>query len=344
MNDWPASMRKHWFVAARAGQLRRRPLAVTVLGVPLVLGRMADGAVFAFEDRCPHRQVPLSCGRITEHGLQCPYHGWTFGADGACTGVPGLAPGVAPPPVGARTVACRQHNDLVWVRLAAPGAADGARFDAPPASMVEALAGSTSLQWQAHWKTGVLDAIDNFLDPLHTHALHPGMVRRGGKRLPVTAAVRLTDEGFRVNYLGQEAQSGLLYRLFESPRISESAVFAGAGSARIEYRYQNGSAIDIILHFTPETAATTHVFASMEVAGRWAPRWALYLFILPFLSKVARQDQRMVELQAANKARFGAGGGVSTQCDLVHPYLAALWQPGMAFSRDAFERDVLLYL
>lgn len=343
MSQWPLSIRKQWFVAAHAERVGKRPLAVTVLDLPLVLGRTAQGAAFAFEDRCPHRQVPLSCGRITEHGLQCPYHGWTFGGDGKVTVMPGLAPDAPPPSVGARTIRCQEHNGLVWVQLAVPEEADGGALDTPPASMIHALPGSTSQPWQAHWKTGIVDAIENFLDPLHTHSLHPGIVRRDGRRFPVKVAVRLTEEGFRVDYRGQTEQSGLMYRLFESPRISECAVFAGAASARIEYRYQNGSAIDVTLHFTPAGSGETHVFASMAVAGRWAPRWALYLFILPFLSKVGRQDQRMVELQAANKARFAGGGMVSTQLDLIRPYIAALWE-GKPLERAAFERDVVLYL
>jgi phenylpropionate dioxygenase-like ring-hydroxylating dioxygenase large terminal subunit len=340
---WPLSIRKQWLVAAHAEKVGRRPLAVTVLDVPLVLGRAVDGKVFAFEDRCPHRQVPLSCGRMTEHGLQCPYHGWTFGGDGKLAVIPGMEAGAPLPPISARAVRCLELNGLIWVQMAAPAPEDGTRFDMPPASMIERLAGSTSQPWQACWKTGIVDAIENFLDPLHTHSIHPGMVRRDGKRLPVQASVRLTDEGFRVDYRGQPEQSGLLYRLFESPRVSECAVFAGAASARIEYRYRNGSAIDVTLHFTPATQGETHVFASMAVAGRWAPRWALYLFILPFLSKVGRQDQRMVELQAANKARFGGGSGVSTPLDLVRPYVAALWE-GQPFSREQFERDIVLHL
>jgi phenylpropionate dioxygenase-like ring-hydroxylating dioxygenase large terminal subunit len=42
-----------------------------------------------FEDRCPHRLAPLSEGRVNENGeLECPYHGWSFSGDGACTQIP----------------------------------------------------------------------------------------------------------------------------------------------------------------------------------------------------------------------------------------------------------------
>jgi phenylpropionate dioxygenase-like ring-hydroxylating dioxygenase large terminal subunit len=43
----------------------------------------------AFDDRCPHRLVPLSEGRIAEDGLlECPYHGWAFKGDGSCDHIP----------------------------------------------------------------------------------------------------------------------------------------------------------------------------------------------------------------------------------------------------------------
>ena len=43
----------------------------------------------AFADRCPHRLVPLSEGRIEENGLlECPYHGWAFAGDGSCDRIP----------------------------------------------------------------------------------------------------------------------------------------------------------------------------------------------------------------------------------------------------------------
>jgi phenylpropionate dioxygenase-like ring-hydroxylating dioxygenase large terminal subunit len=48
----------------------------------------------AFRDECPHRLAPLSEGRINEAGLlECPYHGWTFSADGTCQNIPQQVPG-----------------------------------------------------------------------------------------------------------------------------------------------------------------------------------------------------------------------------------------------------------
>jgi phenylpropionate dioxygenase-like ring-hydroxylating dioxygenase large terminal subunit len=343
VTNWPQTIREKWFVAARSEQLHRRPLSVSVLTLPLALGRTQQGNVFAFEDRCPHRHVPLSAGRITENGLQCIYHGWTFGADGKCRAIPGLAPDEPIPSIGVKTVECLEINGLIWVRLAKASAGNAPDM-APPLSMTTPLVGATSLSWQTKWTASVIDALENFLDPLHTHTIHPGLVRKSGHRKPVSATIKQTEDGFIVEYGGQEQQSGLLYQLFESPRISECAVFAGAASAKIEYRYKNSSAINITLHFTPETLSTTHVFASIEVANRWAPKWALQLFAWPFLRKVMRQDQKIVELQSANKLRFVEIQGMSTQLDLVRPYLEKLWGGNNGSSLDTFEKTIKLHI
>ncbi|BAY83242.1 pheophorbide a oxygenase [Calothrix parasitica NIES-267] len=48
-----------------------------------------------FEDKCPHRLVPLSEGRIAEDGLlECPYHGWAFSGNGNCERIPQQPEGI----------------------------------------------------------------------------------------------------------------------------------------------------------------------------------------------------------------------------------------------------------
>ena len=52
-------------------------VAVELNTVPVLLG-LVDGAVFAYEDRCPHLANPLSAGRLEEHALTCAAHEWVF--------------------------------------------------------------------------------------------------------------------------------------------------------------------------------------------------------------------------------------------------------------------------
>jgi phenylpropionate dioxygenase-like ring-hydroxylating dioxygenase large terminal subunit len=169
--------------------------------------------------------------------------------------------------------------------------------------------------------------LENFLDPLHTPFIHRGLVRRDAARQLVTATITQSADQIQVDYEGQHTQNGILYRLFESPRTRERAHWSrtAAGSAQLEYRYKNGSALYFTLHFSPESESRTRVHGTLHVENRWAPAWAVRAFVWPLLRRVARQDQTIVEAQASNRALFGYATGVSTELDLVRRSLDEIW-------------------
>ena len=107
-----------WSRALKAGKC----LAVRFAGDPIVLVRPKSGPVFALEDRCAHRQVPLSNGLVDGEGLRCGYHGWTYGKSGHCTDVPYLGKGKLPN--GVRAYPCREVEGVVLVFPGDPALAD----------------------------------------------------------------------------------------------------------------------------------------------------------------------------------------------------------------------------
>jgi vanillate O-demethylase monooxygenase subunit len=67
-------------------------MQVLVAGESWVVTRM-DGVLTAFEDRCPHRDSPLSAGSVTRAAdgsprLLCAVHGWRFDPTGQCDLMP----------------------------------------------------------------------------------------------------------------------------------------------------------------------------------------------------------------------------------------------------------------
>jgi len=123
-----AFLRDLWYMPALAnslapGQMRREML----LGEPLVLGRLKSGELFALRDICPHRGVPLSAGRILAEGsVECPYHGWRFKRDGACSKIPSLTgtEDLKPEQIRVRAYPVREHNGLIWVYMPAKPGSD----------------------------------------------------------------------------------------------------------------------------------------------------------------------------------------------------------------------------
>lgn len=116
--DTDASNRNYplncWWVAAFADEVGRSPLARWLLDTPVVMYRTQAGEVVALEDRCPHRQAPLSIGKIQGDAIECGYHGFQFGPGGRCVRVPSMS---SPPPIRVETYPVKEIGPLVWIYL-----------------------------------------------------------------------------------------------------------------------------------------------------------------------------------------------------------------------------------
>ncbi|HWY23985.1 MAG TPA: aromatic ring-hydroxylating dioxygenase subunit alpha [Nevskia sp.] len=108
-----------WYPLARASDVKPgKTLGVHFGGEPIVLVRPAEGAakqeVFALEDRCAHRQVPLHLGVVKGEKLLCGYHCWAYNRTGACINVPYLDEKQTLPN-GVRRYASREAYGFIFV-------------------------------------------------------------------------------------------------------------------------------------------------------------------------------------------------------------------------------------
>src|SRR6201991_5322805 len=88
-------LRRYWTPALLVSEVPAPdsdPVRVRLLGEDLVAFRDTNGRVGLVQENCPHRGASLYFGRNEECGLRCPYHGWKFDADGACTDMPSEPP------------------------------------------------------------------------------------------------------------------------------------------------------------------------------------------------------------------------------------------------------------
>ena len=129
-----------WHFAALARDLRPGKLQrFEILGEPILIGRGRQGAVYAVRDICPHRSAPLSAGKLTSEAdgsesVECPYHGWRFGLDGACTAIPSLAPDQAMDVsrIRVRRYPVRESQGLVFIWFSSDPRFEGEPETAPP--------------------------------------------------------------------------------------------------------------------------------------------------------------------------------------------------------------------
>lgn len=101
-----------WYVAGWSHELTTAPLARTLLNEPVVLFRGASGRAFALEDRCCHKNLPLSFGAVQGDCLACGYHGMVYDGSGKCVKVPGQD--VIPSGACVRGFPVEERDGVLW--------------------------------------------------------------------------------------------------------------------------------------------------------------------------------------------------------------------------------------
>jgi len=156
----------HWYVVARSSEVLSSPVGVTLWNHPIVLYRDNSGVVHALEDRCPHRQVKLSHGRVKVDYLECVYHGWQFAPSGECVVVPYLAANQKLPNCQIRQYALKEQDGFIWLF---PG--DTAKAElvsplrVPEWEHLNYIATVSTIECKAHYSF----LIENLMDMHHGH-------------------------------------------------------------------------------------------------------------------------------------------------------------------------------
>jgi phenylpropionate dioxygenase-like ring-hydroxylating dioxygenase large terminal subunit len=342
-----ARLARFWYVACQSTDLRERPLARTVLGVPLVLFRGQAGKAAALLDRCPHRNVPLSLGRVVAGGrLECAYHGWQFENGGRCALIPGLLgkqgkdgkEGSEGKERRAPAAAVREQDGFVWVWPELDGQPEAEPFSLP-------AAGPAYAQVVREVETGATlhATLENALDVPHTAFLHRGLFR-GGKQSEISATVRRSADRVEVQYDGEPRPSGVAGRVL-SPgggTVEHWDRFILPSVAQVEYRLGEDVHFLVTSLCTPESDFRTRMWAVVQFKTRFPAR-AVARLLEPFALRIFAQDARILRAQADNVRRFGGEQYQSTELDFLGPQIWRLLKQAESGERGgeiAVERTV----
>jgi phenylpropionate dioxygenase-like ring-hydroxylating dioxygenase large terminal subunit len=310
----------YWYVACLSEELgRRRPLGRTVCGVPLALFRDGTtGRPAAVLDRCPHRNVPLSLGRMTDGLLQCAYHGWRFDAAGSCRAIPGLCGEDTDRRSRAATVfPVRELDGFVWVFPVEdadppPGPFRFPLVDDPTYDTVRRAVGAK----------GTLHAVlENALDVPHTAFLHRGLFRGGRDPVDIEVVVRQRDDGVEAEYLGEPRPPGLAGRILapEGGVVCHTDRFLMPSIAQVEYRLGTNHLL-VTSACTPVTATETRLHAAVTFHLR-VPHALVRVALPPVANLIFAQDARILRAQAGSIARFGGEHFSSTELDVLGQHI-----------------------
>ena len=104
-----------WYMIAKSSDIQQRPVKREIWNQPVVLFRTQQGEIHALEDRCAHRLVRLSHGRVKDDNIECAYHGWQFNGAGRCVHIPHLGSRTTLPNCEVRSFPLVEKHGFVWI-------------------------------------------------------------------------------------------------------------------------------------------------------------------------------------------------------------------------------------
>lgn len=243
----------------------------TLIDVPVLFWRDAEGRVVAFEDRCCHRGAPLSMGRREGDCVRCMYHGLKFDHQGICIEIPSQRR--IPPQARVRVFPVVEKQRWIWIWMGDPDAADE--------SLIPATPWLDHADWRSqdgyiHYDVNYLLIADNLLDFSHLPYVHPSTLGGSEDYASVMPKVERGERGVRVTRWALNTEQPAFMRTvrpfdgkidrwniydFMLPGILlMDSGMAPAGSGAPEGERGGAAEFRGCQALTPESAGSTHYF------------------------------------------------------------------------------------
>jgi phenylpropionate dioxygenase-like ring-hydroxylating dioxygenase large terminal subunit len=286
-------LRNYWYVGAYSTEIGEKPLARTICGEPVLFYRTSNGRAIAMEDRCCHRNLPLSMGAREGDAIRCGYHGLKFDCTGQCVEIPGQAQ--IPPDAKVTAYPVIERWNFVWLWMGDPAKRDDGLMPQWQCIDDKALTttmgnGNVALPMKCNWELNN----DNLLDLMHVLYVHQGTLAGSGiDNNPVTT-VRFANSVRMMRWSANVEPVPLLAKLagFDS-KISDrwqvticelpshctiDAGFSEPGKVGRDGDWDQGVRLRALITATPETETTSFMFYAQsrnfalgneEVSGRF---------------------------------------------------------------------------
>jgi phenylpropionate dioxygenase-like ring-hydroxylating dioxygenase large terminal subunit len=317
----PENVKNSWHLVALSQNVKQgQVLSLKLVGSSIALFRSPTG-LSGLIDRCPHRNYPLSLGRVVGNHLECPYHGWRFAGDGSCVQVPGCRlQDTRLEKLAAEAIQVREIAGGIFVCLDQNG---------PLEPHLPGLFGDNTLDhfwWeQGIWKGRALDAIENVMDPFHTNHLHHGFIRRRDQRLPVTLLVNSFDNGIEMVIEQTSPDLGLMSRFLEGDRARSRTRYYPPTIAQARWEGKSRLTLCVTAFFTPVDDNSFRPFACFTTPKGVVPNWLKQMAIRLFLDPVVTQDRKALETQHKTIQEFKAPSYRQGPGDILGARLQKLW-------------------
>ena len=308
-----------WYVAGWSKDVGRDLLGRILLNEYVVLYRSENGKPVALENRCPHRNLPLSEGKLIGNEIECGYHGLVFNDQGKCVHLPGSE--TVPEWAKVKCYPVTESNGWVFYWPGDPALADEALIPKYPKQ-------NENEEWvraqgQTYVKAGYRLVLDNLLDLSHLTYVHGSTTGNSDVAEKADLSTEVEGDTVRVTRWMENidpAPAFMEYGGFDNNidrwqmsqfippayiNINNGAVDAGIGASVHTRNNEQGRWGFVVYHaMTPETETTTHQFWTVACHKDKMPSHMRDLFCEQ-MNGVLKEDldiyeaqQRVIDLDA----------------------------------------------
>lgn len=133
----------------------------------IALFRSSDGSINAVEDRCAHRHLPLTMGKVVKDKIVCAYHGWSFDGGGDIQSVEHDLFGCNLPKVKIRNYPVKEKYGLIWIFPGDPELSE--KIPLPVIPNAEGTGSWLNFSFDFSWSAHFSMVIDNLCNLTHLY-------------------------------------------------------------------------------------------------------------------------------------------------------------------------------
>ena len=288
-----------WYLILESVELgAHKPLKVKRLNEMLALWRDDENKVCCISDRCCHRGVSLSTGKIINGKIECPFHGFQFAKDGKVKLIPANGKNAkVPQSMHVRAYSTYEAYGFIWIWWG-----DEENKTAEPFFFNELADMSYSTfvdKWNAHYSR----CIENQLDVVHLPFVHKTTIGAGNKTL-VNGPVVVREGELLTFYVDNVVDDGKTKPLKPNEILNYEKLF------HLQFHYPNiwqnfiSDKMRIFAAFVPVDEDHTLIYLRNYQKFIKTPIIKQIVNYVMKLSNIVilRQDKRVVETQLPKKS------------------------------------------
>jgi phenylpropionate dioxygenase-like ring-hydroxylating dioxygenase large terminal subunit len=168
-----------WYIILESKELKKEKLLrVKRFNENLVLWRNEKQEISCISDVCCHRGASLSCGRVINGSLECPFHGFIYNGSGNVTSIPANGKNnPVPETMKVSSYKTFEKHGFIWLWWG-----EKSKIIEDP-FFFEELNDFSYSGFKDHWNVHYSRAIENQLDVVHLPFVHKTTIGKGNKTL-----------------------------------------------------------------------------------------------------------------------------------------------------------------